>query len=263
MLLKTIFPGLAVFLLIFSGNAWANPPELNDPYEIFLAHYNAIGGLVKLKNIKSSYSEGRVRLDGLKGTFRHWEKNPLQYRTEERFEIISQTEGDSGKVSWQLDTNGQVLLFKDKETRKRREIARRLEQYEHLDRSSPVFSLFLKETTPVKGRDCYQVLLTNRINQDISSFFIDTESFLMIKSINKQPDMEIITYYDQYRWIDGVRIPFHDFSTYLPWEKQEETEITRYTINPDISEEIFAVPQRKRDFHFLSETNAVTIGLLD
>lgn len=236
--------------------------NFSDPYEIFLAYYDAIGGLEKLKSIESSYSEGSIRLDGMCGTFRHWEKIPLQYRTEEKFDALFQTEGDSGQVSWQLDTNGQVLLFKDRETRKRREIARRIEQYEHLDRNSSVFTLTRKANTIVNGHECYQIVLTNNINQDISSFFFNINTLLMVKSISSQPDMEIITTYDDYRWADGILTPFHDFSTYLPWEKEEETTISRYTVNPVVNEELFAVPPQKRDFHFLSSKDSAVIPFL-
>ncbi len=236
--------------------------KLSDPYRIFLVYYDAIGGLEKLKSIKSSYSKGIIRLDAMQGTFRHWEKSPLQYRTEEQFDAVFQAEGDDGQVSWQLDTNGQVLLNKDCESKKRREIARRIDLYEHLDRHSPVFTLTLKATAVVKGQKCYQIVLTNTINQDISRFFINTNTFLMVKSISSQPDMEVITYYDDYRWIEGIQIPFHDFSTYLPWEKEEETTISRYTINPTVNEDLFAVPMRKRDFHFLTPENSAVIPFL-
>ncbi len=236
--------------------------NLSDPYTIFLAYYDAIGGLEKLKSIKSSYSEGSIRLDGMEGSFRHWEKSPLKYRTEEKFDAVSQTEGDNGQISWQLDTNGQILLIKDHESQKRREIARRIELYEHLDRHSPVFALTLKANTIVKEQECYQIVLTNRINGDISRFFINTNTLLMIKSISSQPDMEVITYYDDYRWVEGIQIPFHDFSTYLPWEKEEETTISRYTINPAVSEDLFAVPRRKRDFRFLTRKHSAVIPFL-
>ncbi|WP_457576171.1 aspartyl protease family protein [Desulfomarina sp.] len=253
---------LGTILLFFYGNLRADPGDIQDPYEVLLAHYNAIGGLEKLKTIKSSYSEGLIRLDGMQGKFRHWEKGPLQYRTEEKFDAVFQTDGDSGEVSWQLDTNGQVLLFKDRESKKRREIARRIELYEHLNRDSPVFTLTLEASKVVKGQECYQVLLSNRINKDISRFFINKKTLLMVKSISRQPDMEVITYYNDYRWVEGVQIPFHDFSTYLPWEKEEETTISRYKINPAVNEDLFAVPERKRDFHFLTSKDSAVIPFL-
>jgi len=252
---------LIAFLLLF----WAAPEAsavYSDPYRIMHAHYNAIGGLEKLKEIKTSYAEGATRLDGLKGTFKHWEKPPLQRRTEENYTALVQIEGDTGQIAWLLDTNGQLLLYKDEETVKRRIIAQKLADYEHLDPASTFFSLLLTGTTDILQQKCYEIVLTNTINSDISKFYIDITSLLLVQSIIKQPDMKLVTNYDDYRWVDDFFVSFYQHTLYLPWEREEETQITKYTINEQIADDLFTLPEKKRGFNFLSGKDSATTSFL-
>lgn len=248
-------------LLLF----WVTPgigAEHSDPYHIIHAHYNTIGGLNKLKEIETSYGEGTTRIDGLKGVFKHWERPPLQYRTEEIYSALSQIEGDTGKIAWFFDTNGQLLLHKDEETLKRREISRRLARYEHLDQKSPYFSLSTGGVTNILQHECYEIILTNTINSDISRFYIDTTSLLLIQTKAKQPDMELIISYGDYRWVDDIFVSFYQHTLYLPWEKEEETQLTNYTINEPLSDILFNMPQKKLGYRFLSGKNSATTSFL-
>ncbi|EKD34043.1 MAG: hypothetical protein ACD_75C02492G0001, partial [uncultured bacterium] len=255
-LLRSVLP-LIVALLIFRPGAAA---ELTDPYQILHKHYVAIGGLDRLQKLIGSYSEGRVRYDGLEGTFKHWDARPLQYRTEEDYSVISQVEGDNGEFTWFFDTNGQLLILKDEETLKRRQISLRLDRYEHLDPHSPYFSVqFAGITTANDGKSCYELVLTNTINSDKGHFFYDTETMLMVRSVYKQPDMENHSTYGDYREVDGLLIPFYQHSRFLPWEKEEETWVTHHTFDRPVDKKIFNPPENKKDYEFLNGRTAATV----
>ncbi len=232
---------------------------LHDPYQIMRSHYKAIGGLELLKNIDTSYSEGTVRFDGLQGTFKSWEKRPLKYRTEEDYSILSQVQGDSGASAWLLDTNKQLLIFRDEQTLKRRQISIRLDRYEHLDPYSPYFSLTLAGITDVNTKECYEVVLSNTINSDTTHFFFSTDSLYIVKTVVHQPDMEMTTTYNDFRTINGIVIPFYEHTLFMPWEKVEETKVTRYSMNTPVNDSFFAVPVPKKDFQFHNNQTATTI----
>ncbi len=252
------FPGIALLLLILAATG-ACSANLSDPYRIMELHYEAIGGLERLKSVTSSYSEGRVRYDGLRGTFQRWDKRPLQYRTAEDYSIISQIEGDNGEFTWFFDTNGQQLIVRDEESLKRRQISLRLDRYEHLDRRSPYFSLAFSGITPVGDRPCYEVVLTNTINSDRGHFFFDTETLHMVRSKYLQPDMEIESVYGDYRTVDGMLLPFYQHNTFHPWEKEEETWTTTYTNNQPVDAQLFLPPARERGYHFGDGGTAATV----
>lgn len=233
--------------------------ELTDPYQILRRHYQAVGGLDRLQRLVSSHSEGRIRYDGLTGTFRHWEARPLQYRSEEDYSVISQIEGDSGEFTWLFDTNGQLMVLRDEESRKRREVALRLDRYEHLDPANPFFTLRFAGMADLDGRSCYELVLTNTISSDESHFFYDAESMLMVKSIQRQPDMEIHSSYDDFRQVDGLMLPFHQRSRYLPWDKEEETWVTGQTLDEPVPAGIFQPPPVDKNYTFLHGGTSATL----
>ncbi|MCK5545652.1 MAG: hypothetical protein KAI35_10565, partial [Desulfobulbaceae bacterium] len=100
----------AVILTAVTGFA---QNTLSDPYVIFQKHYDAIGGLQRLKAIKTFYCEGTTIYDGLEGRFKEWGKRSLKYRLEEDYSVITQVSGDNGKFSWLRDTNGKILIQRD------------------------------------------------------------------------------------------------------------------------------------------------------
>lgn len=245
---------LSLFLVFFFHTAVSAekpqkvPNNLQDPYAVLNNHYQAIGGLERLKKIRTSYSEGKTRHDGLLGRFKHWEARPLQHRTEQDYKAISMIEGDSGQFSWLFDTNGQLLIHKTPEVFQRREIARLFDKYEHLKPESPFFSVSYQKMTEVNTTSCHEILITNSINSDKMYFYFDTESYYLIQSVVEQPDVEITTIFDDFREQNGFILSFHQRTKYLPWEKEEETWVERYLHNPKIEESFFDIPAPVKDY---------------
>jgi Aspartyl protease/PDZ domain len=234
----------ALIFLIFAGISATScgGEELTDPYRIFNAHYAAIGGLNRLKKIRTTYSVGKTRYDSLEGSFSSWTQTPLRYRLEEDYGIIRQIEGDDGQTSWRRDTNGQVEKIRDQETLKRRRIAELLERYEHLNPDSPYFHLAFSGRSDIGGIDCYQIRMSNTLNDDIALLFVAVDTLRMIKTIAHQPDIEIHTRYDDYHLVDGFLIAFHQNSHILPRNKSKEIWLNEHRINPDINQQTFAIP---------------------
>ncbi len=244
-----IIIAFTVGLLLTS--AGYSQPNLTDPYQIFKSHYKAIGGVEKLKSVKTAYLEGTTVYDGLKGRFKQWGESPLRYRLEEDFTIISQIEGDNGQFSWIKDTNGKVMIRRDEETIKRRKIKIRLEKFEHLQPNSNFFSLSFEGIQMVEDCQCYVVKMTNRINHDVLWNFFDTKHFLLRKSILKQPDIEIHTLYSDYHEKYGLKIAYYEESDIFPREKKEIIRIEKCLINTDIDNSIFNMPENSaQDFRF-------------
>ncbi len=230
-----------------------------DPYQILHKHYQAIGGLERLQAVEGSYSEGRVRYDGLNGTFRQWERPPLQYRNEEDFSIISQVEGDSGEEAWLLDTNGQLLIHRHPDTQKRRQIRLLLDRYEHLNPDSSFFSLNFAGITDLDGQECYELILDNRINTDRIHFYFDRQSYLLLGSLYRQPDVEIHGRYGDFRWVDGILVAFYSHTLFLPWEKEVENWTTTHLIDPVIDPKLFALPEKSGDYRISSGKESATV----
>lgn len=233
--------------------------EAKDPYKILTDHFKAIGGLQRIKSINTRQSIGKIRQDGLHGTFQHWQKRPLQSRVEKNYSIINYIEGDSGTQSWLFDTNGQVLIGKDHKTLERRQIAFLMDNFEHLDPHSRNFSLVYKGIVSVKEVSCHEIVLTNSINSDQTHYFLGTKNLLMIQSIDKLPDVSITTSYDDFRQVNGLLVPFYSKSVYQPWQQEEEIWVTSYSIDTEMNDQLFSVPKSNRDYRMKNNKRSVSI----
>ncbi|MDP3286158.1 MAG: hypothetical protein Q8M56_17145, partial [Desulfobacterales bacterium] len=225
--------------------------RLTDPREILLKHYEAVGGLERLKQIKSGYLEGKTTFDGLEGRFRTWEEIPLKYRLEEDYTVIKQIFGDDGKASWSIDTNGKVQIHRDEETIKRRKVKALLEVYDQMEPGTKNFILTYEGDRQAGNVECHVIKMANIINDDYMLFFINRENYYVVKTISKQPDVEIHTLYSDYRRIEGILIPFHEETEILPREKKETVQLERYDFNVKADSAIFEPPAKDvEDFEF-------------
>ncbi|MFN2355299.1 MAG: aspartyl protease family protein, partial [Desulfopila sp.] len=253
-----VFLALSVVFCLFPFNiAFAV-----NPYDILDQHIDAIGGLEKLRSVKTRHSTGTILYDDLQGRFQTWQEKPLRYRKEVDFSVIKYVEGDSGEQSWLLDTNGRVLIHRDRQTIKRRQVQKLLEEFEHLNPTSPYFSLQYVKQTSVGQRECYLLTLTNTINSDRLQYYFDTDSFFMVKSAFTTPDLKTVSVYDDFRVVDGIIMPFHTVTTYHPIGKIEETRITHYTINTKSPPEAFSVPASKKDYSFPRGQNSTSVSFV-
>jgi hypothetical protein len=234
--------------------------SLTDPRGILLKHYEVIGGLEKLKKIKSGYIEGKITFDGLNGTFRQWEEMPLKYRLEEDYGVIKQIFGDDGLQSWTVDPNGKVQIQRDDDTLKRRKVKALLEVFDHMEPGTKNFILTYEGGGRAGEIDCHVIKMANIINDDYTLFFISKENYYVVKAILKQPDVEIHTLFSDFREIGGIIHPFHEDTEILPREKKETMQLAKYDFNVKVDQALFALPQKDvEDFAFLNGENSENV----
>ena len=227
---------------ITSSTVGLHQDQLDDPYAVFRVHYQATGGLHRWQAVQSSYSAGKLRCDALHGNFKLWQQEPLQSRLEEDYTFIRQIYGDSGDISWHFDHNGQVDLFRDPATLQRRQLAKYLSKFEHLNRQSTIFTLTLEDSADIGATACYVVRLDNTINSDVIRYYFAIDTLYLIASVTTQPDIEISSRYADFRQVDGLIMPFYQKDDIAPRQKQRETWLTTVKINPHIDAQLFAVP---------------------
>ncbi len=231
-----------ILLIFFFFNLPLNADTI-DPYEIFHRYYQATGGLQNHKRIKTRYISGRVQQDNLKGHFKSWSETPLRYYAAQDFNIIREQSGDNGQQLWHKDSNGKVQLIKDPESLERRRIRNLMAFYEHLKKNSPYFKLRYIGQSVINHRQVEVIELANTINSDSSRFFFDAENYQLLKSIEKQPDVEIHSSYSDYRKVDGdIIIPFRTESEVKPRNKFETTVIEEFIANLSVDARHYQIP---------------------
>ncbi len=247
--------------LLFIGGIDAQA-QLTDPYEIMTRHYEATGGLDRYRAQKTSYSEGKIILEGtgLEGTYAQWNSYPIKNRQEVDLKVISQLSGDNGEYRWSVDHNGKVQINRDEKTIGERRVETLMAEFDHLNRESDNFELLFQGIEKIGQTDCYGVKLTNNINNDITIQYFDTASFYLLKNVHITPDSETRSLFSDFRETDGFINAFRQEMEILPIGMKQTIEISRIEINPEIDEALFEPPTEDvEDFAFANGKSAENI----
>lgn len=252
----------AIHTILLLMAVWAlstHAEPLTDPYRILEKHFAAIGGLDRLKLLKTVYQEGTIRIEGagLEGTFVQWSQRPLRLRQEVDLKIVKSTSGDNGEFSWEVDANGKLLLRRDENTLKDREVRGLLDDYEHLNPASEYFDVTFGGMEKVNGKECYIVKITNTINKDVQVGYYDRSSFYLVRMVLSKPDQEQRVEYSDFREVDGFIFPFKESTTILPVDQMSTVEYARYDLNASFEHDLFEPPaQDVEDFVFIDGGSA-------
>jgi hypothetical protein len=244
---------MAVFAALVATSATAFGAELiDDPYQILEAHYEAVGGLERLKQQESIHFIADISMAGLDGTLEHWELRPDRSLDILDLGVFKYTMGDNGTTQWALDTNGKLRIERDPFVLARGEAEKRLARFEHLDPASDAFTIRILGTREIEGDLCYTLLIESTIDNAERVWFISTSSFLMRRSEIKHPDAQEHIVYSDYREVDGVLHPFRQDVVVLP-VGQEQTILTTFLeTGVEIDPGLFDPPEAgSRDFVFI------------
>lgn len=253
---------IALMVMAILVNPAFSERSLNDSYQILERHFDAIGGLDRLKAQTTTYKEGRITIvrAGLEGTFKQWTERPLRLRQETDLKVVSEVSGDNGDVSWYVDANGKLLVRRDENTLKEREVRSLMSEYVYADPTNEYFTLTFDGTEKVDNIDCYAVKITNTINNDVQRNFYDRSSFYLLKEIVTRPDNEHQVVYSDFRKVDGFVLPFKETIKELPTNETITVEYNVYEVNPKIDSALFEPPARDvEDFVFLNGKSAEDI----
>jgi hypothetical protein len=244
-------------LLLMAGSAAGS--ELSDPYVILNRHYEAMGGLDRIKAQKSSHMEGTLVLvgTGLEGSFVQYSEMPIRSRQEVDLKVITQVSGDNGEYAWTVDQNGKLQIRRDEQTLKQRRLQILLAELDHLDRNSEVFTLSYDGIDTAAGVDCYVVTIANNINEDVSSQYYDTATFLMMKTLAVSPEGESHTWYSDFREVSGLRLAFRQESTDYPSGMNQVITFTEVAMDVPLDPALFEPPTEDvEDFRFTNGRSA-------
>jgi hypothetical protein len=250
---------LAALALLASLIACA-AQSLTDPHEILEAHYEAMGGLDRLKAVRTKYFEASVSIMNMEGTVKSWEDLPDRKRQEVDLGVMKMTRGDNGETSWIVDPNGKLQIEKDEATLKKRQVETLLETYEHLNPQSEHFTVTFEGTEMVGEADCYIIAIADNISEDVRQRYINSRTFLLEKAVDPQDNFEVHTLLSDYRLVDGIQVPFRREAEVLPIGQKQIIQVTEYQINVETDRSLFDPPgEDVEDFEFIKGETAENI----
>jgi hypothetical protein len=256
--MKHVVHGLVlVIFTLGSSTAASAQMTFTDPYEIYNRHLDAVGGLERLKDVKTRFFEGTLEVMGLSGTIKSWEEPPLRSRREIDLGVFTQTQGDNGQFRWMVDPNGKLQIQKDENTLEERQIEELMEAYDHVDPGSDHFTLSFEGIEKVGDIDCYVIRIGNSINDDVRLEYINTSTFQREKFVDIDPEMERYTLLSDYRDTDGIMRAFRRETEIQPIGQKQIVQVTRFETNSKIDPSIFEPPEEDvRDFEFTKGESA-------
>jgi hypothetical protein len=227
--------------------------KISNPYEILNRYFEAAGGLERMLAEQTSFTEGTISLGGMEGTLKAWTKRPGRTRLEVSLGPLNIIQGDNGQNAWVLDQNGrlQVITNPDEATVKRRQVRRLIETYAFADPASDIFRVSLEGTEQVDGKECYVIKITNKINADSYTSYVNTETFIQEKAAFAEDIESRDVFYSDYREVEGLVVPFVMKEVSHQTGQVQELRISQYVSNPVVDSALFEPPaQAARDFRF-------------
>jgi hypothetical protein len=253
---------LAVLLTILVPVTAVTQGNLTDPYVILSHYFKANGGLDRMRGERTQYFEGRLSVAGLKGTVKVWTQKPDLSRTEADLGALSMTQGNNGEIQWVLDSNGKLqrITNLDESAIKRREVKRRMAEYEYVNPLSDVFVVTFEGIEKVDNKDCYVIIIKNNINKDVYTSYINTDNFLLEKSVSIEAENSNDAFYGDYREVNGLMVAFLTKQVLHQTGQVEEVTIIEYISNPEIDSALFDPPQQTaKDYQFVQGNSAENI----
>ena len=234
----------------------------SDPYAVLNKYIAASGGLDRLRGEHTQYLEGTLAIAGLTGTIKVWTQRPDFTRSEVDLKVLRITQGENADGQWVLDSNGKLqrITKLDEATLKRKDVKRRMAEYEYLDPKSTVFKVESADADTANGAECLVVKITNSINSDSQTLYINASSYLLERMIASEADESSDSYYGDYRGVGGLQVAFYTKQTMTLTGQAQEITIVKYESNPVIAATIFDPPQEtKKDYRFVNGNGSVDI----
>ena len=258
-LFRVLSFALVGLALALSASAQGN---LTDPYAILNKHFEASGGLDKLRAEKTTYIEGTLGIAGMSGPIKAWTAYPDLTYTEVTIGPLHIVQGDNGEYGWVIDSNGklQKTTKEDEAALKRKEVHRRMADYEYADPKSGIFKVTFEGSEKVDSVDCYVVKISNNINTDTHTYYIRKDNFQQIKAVVIEGEESRDSYFSDFREVGGIVVPYYRKD--IPHQTQQAQTITieKYVSNPEIDPAMFNPPgEGKKDYHFTFGNSAENI----
>lgn len=256
---------LATAALCFLALPSAFAQENNDdPYEILNRHFNAVGGLDNLRAESTQYMEGNVSFAGLEGTIKSWTAKPDRERTDIDLGIFKLTQADNGEYEWTLDTNGklQKITNPDETAVKRKEVKHRILGYGYADPKSDIFKVTHTGREKVDNKECFVLRITNNINDDNLTYFINTADFMLEKIVSMEGDNSNDQYFRDYRKAGKIIVPYWIRQVAHATGQEQDVTVVNYVSNPDIDATLFDPPgEMAKDYRFTDGNSSENIPI--
>lgn len=234
-------------MLLAAPALLAQAPTLD---QVLAKHYEAKGGLAKIKAVKSMRITGKMSGGPAEFPMVIEQKRPNQFRLEINFQGNQMIQAYDGKSGWSI--NPFASAKKDPEPMTPEEV-REMEVQADID--GPLVDwkekghkVELQGHEAVEGSDAYKLKLSLK-NGDISYVYLDSDSYLDVKQSSKRKvrdtEVESETITGDFKEVGGLMIA-HSIEVGMKGSPQKQKiNLDKVELNVLIDEARFKMPEKK------------------
>jgi len=228
-----------LFLALSSAVAFS-PLQAQEPAKIADQYVKAAGGSKLLSKIQTMTLEGTFTnpAGGKSGTYTWNTKLPNRYYSEFVLGDKNVIEAYNGKSAWHQTAAGELGTLLGQEGLQL-EAASSYYNSRFLNLKKNKLALAFVGHAQVRGKDALQVELTAPTGMKRETFF-DPQTHLIVKETGALGGVNEEIFYDDYRLVDGVKLPFK-----IELHRGSDVyaiDITRAEINKTVGERVFDFP---------------------
>ena len=242
---KTLLSACALFLAV---SAFAQTAD-----EIIDKHIKALGGVEKLKAVKSVKATGKMKAGPMEFPATIVKSRPDQFRMDFTVQGMTGTQAYDGASGWS------VMPFMGKKDPEKMDDDMRKAMQDEADFDGPLVDYKAKGNKvefvgkeDVQGSPAYKLHLTTKSGSE-SNLYIDADTYLLIKSEGKRKvqgqEIESETMIGDYKEVDGMLMP-HSMESHrkgAPAGQSQAITIEKYEINAKVDPAQFKMPEVKKE----------------
>ncbi len=234
---------LPVAVLVLTLIAGACPVHAQEAEKIVSQYVKAAGGAKALGKIQTLTLEGTFNSsDGKAGTFTFDTKLPNRYYLELLVGEKNLIEAYNGKSAWHETAAGEIGTLVGGDGMQL-EAAAQYYNSRLLNPKKSKMALALVGHAQVGGKDALQLEVTTATGMKRQVFF-DPQTHLIAKETATVGGLEEETLYDDYRTVDGVRLPYK--IELHRGDDKYDIDVTRAAVNGTVGERVFDFPKKSQ-----------------
>lgn len=216
--------------------------------EVIAKGIQALGGLEKLKSVKSIRTTMELNAGSFRGKVIQETKRPDKVREEFVLQGMVQVRAYDGKDGWQVNPFGgrrdAELLSQDdmKDLVVDSDIDGPLVDYKEKGSKAELMG-----HDSVEGTDCYKIKLTQK-NGDVRIYYLDTDSYMELKletqTMIRGGLQESEVFYGDYDQVDGVYYPFAIESGRKGDSNRAKLTVEKVEVNVPLDDSLFKMPAK-------------------
>jgi len=224
----------------------AMPVVADELQDVLDKHYEAMGGLEKIKSIQSAKLTGKMSMQGMELPLTVLSKRPRMARIEFSVQGMTGIQATDGETAWS------VMPFMGKPDAEAMPEDEAADLNEQADMEGPLvdwkekgYQLALMGKEDVEGTSCYKIKVVRKDGKE-SYAYLDDEYYLQIRNESKRQmqgtEVETVTNFGDFKEVDGLMMAHVMDSGIKGTDMMQTLTLETVEFGVELDDSVFAMP---------------------